>query len=205
MTSDAETPAPKQQHGPGVLVDLGPLILFILAYWWKGVFLATGVFMAATAAALIWSKVKYGKISPLLMFSGVTVLIFGGLTIWLHDPRFIKIKPTVYYVAVAAILFFGIITKRPTLKTVMETAYPDLSDKCWHILTRNFAFFFLVMALANEIVWRTTAPNPDSNMSFWLGYKLWGAFPATLLFGLVHVPMIIRESPSLRDDSTEQG
>ncbi len=185
---------PAAHHGPGPLVDLGPLILFILAYWWKGVFLATGVFMLATAAALIWSKLRYGKVSALLMFSGIMVMVFGGLTIWLNDPKFIKIKPTIYYVVVAAILFGGIWTKRPTLKTVMATAYPDLSERGWHILTRNFGFFFIALAIANEVVWRTTSPNPDSPMGFWLGYKLWGAFPATLLFGFAHIPMILRES-----------
>jgi intracellular septation protein len=189
-----EPNAPKQQETGGVLIDLGPLILFILAYWQFGVFVATGVFMLATAAALVWSKIRYGKISPLLVFSGVMVLVFGGLTLLLRDPAFIKIKPTIYYLTVAGILFYGTITKKPTLKIVMSAAYPDLDERGWEILTRNFAFFFVVMAIANEVVWRS------SDTGFWLGYKLWGAFPATLLFGFAHIPMILRRSPSLAED-----
>lgn len=189
-------PTHKPQEGAGLLVDLGPLILFIIAYWLKGVIPATLVFMVATAAAMLWSKIKLGSISPLLMFSGVMVLVFGGLTVYLNDERFIKIKPTIYYVLVATILFYGTLRKRPTLKAVMASAYPELRDSGWHILTRNFAWFFLAMAVANEIVWR------NSSTGFWLGYKLWGALPATLIFGMINIPMILRHSDeSAAEDS----
>jgi intracellular septation protein len=187
MTNAKTTPAEKPS-GSSLLIDLGPLALFLLAYWLSNIFTATMVFMAATAAALIWSKIKFGKISTLLLFSGAMVLVLGGLTIFLHDKTFIKMKPTIYYSVVASILFFGVITKRPTLKAVMGTAYPNLRDHGWHVLTRNFAWFFVAMAIANELVWR------NSSDAFWLGYKLWGALPATFLFGACNIPMILRHS-----------
>jgi intracellular septation protein len=191
-------PAPKAAAAPesaGILIDLGPLVLFLISYWMFGVFVATSIFMLATAAALLWSKIKIGKISTLLFFSGVMVLLFGGLTLLLHDESFIKMKPTLYYLMVSGILFFGVYSGRPTLKAVMETAYPGLRDSGWQILTRNFAWFFIAMAIANEIVWR------NSSTGFWLGYKLWGALPATLIFGMANVPMILRHSDEDVDDA----
>ena len=183
------TDATKQASPPPNLwVDLGPLALFLLAYWLTNVWVATGVFMLATLSALIWSKLRHGSVSVLLMFSGVMVLLFGGLTIWLHDESFIKMKPTLYYAMVAGILFFGTATKKPTLEKVMAHAYPELSAEGWHKLTRNFAWFFVVMALLNEAVWR------NSSTGFWLGYKLWGALPLTFLFGAANIPMILRHS-----------
>ncbi len=173
---------------PNLLVDLGPLAVFLLTYWLINVWVATGAFMVATLAALIWSKLRHGSISVLLMFSGVMVLFFGAMTIWLHDETFIKMKPTLYYAMVAGILFFGTLTKKPTLEKVMAHAYPELSQAGWHKLTRNFAWFLVVMAILNEIVWR------HSSTGFWLGYKLWGAMPLTLLFGAANIPMILRHS-----------
>ena len=181
-------PDPKAAPPPNLIVDLGPLVLFLLTYWLANVWVATGVFMVATLGALIWSKLKHGSVSVLLMFSGVMVLVFGGLTIWLHDETFIKMKPTLYYAMVAGILFFGTLTKKPTLERVMAHAYPELSQQGWHLLTRNFAWFFVGMALLNELVWR------NSSTGFWMGYKLWGALPLTFLFGAINIPMILRHS-----------
>ena len=171
-----------------LLLDLGPLIVFFVAYWLTGkqIILATGIFMAATAAAMLYSRIKTGRISPMLWFSGVMVLGFGSLTIWLHDATFIKIKPTIYYLMVSAILFFGLWTGRPTLKVVLGSAYPGLSERGWALMSRNWAVFFLVMAAANEAVWRSTSTD------FWLGYKLWGALPATLLFAAANIPMLMK-------------
>ena len=170
-----------------VAIDLGPLLVYLLAYWFtKHVILSTAAFMGATALAILASKLLHGRISAMLWFSGVMVLVLGGLTVWFHDPRFIQMKPTIYYLMVAAILAFGMITDRPMLKMVLGQAYPGLSDIGWAKLTRNWAIFFVLMAIANEAVWRSTS------MDFWLGYKLWGAMPATLLFAIANIPMLMR-------------
>ncbi len=95
-------------------------------------------------------------------------------------------KPTAYYLLVAGILGFGLITKRPTLQLVLGSAYPGLSAIGWAKLTRNWALFFVIMAIANEAVWRNTS------MEFWLGYKLWGAMPATFLFAIANLPMLMK-------------
>jgi intracellular septation protein len=185
----------EQEVSPGLrlALDLGPLIIFFAAYYFtsKNVFIATAIFMAATVMAMVISRVKTGKISAMLLFSGVMVLGFGGLTIWLHDESFIKIKPTLYYVMVAGILFFGLVTGRPTLKLVLGHAYPGLTERGWNLLSRNWAIFFLVLAASNELVWRTMSTE------FWLGYKLWGALPATIVFALANLPMLNRHGLAL--------
>ena len=173
--------------GMKLVIDLGPLLVWLLVYFTtKNILLSTGVFMAATMIAILLSWIAYRKLSPLLIFSGAMVLGFGGLTLWLQDPQFIQMKPTAYYLLVAVILGFGMFTGRPTIKLVLGHAYPGLTDLGWSKLTRNWAIFFVAMAIANELVWRTTS------MSFWLGYKLWGAMPATLLFAIANVPMLMK-------------
>ena len=178
-------------------IDLGPLIIFFAVNAWLGIFAATGAFMAAIAAAMIVSKIKYRHISPMLWFSGVMVLVLGGITLWLHDETFIKIKPTIYYTTVAALLLFGLYTGRNLLKAVLGTAYPGLSERGWQLLTRNWAVFFLVMALINEAVWRTTSTE------FWIGFKLWGFLPATFIFALANVPMLMRHGMQLEKAKEE--
>ncbi len=187
-------------------LDLGPLLIFFLAYWLSGknVFVSTGIFMAATLAAMLVSLLKAGKVSAMLLFSGLMVMGFGALTIWLHDETFIKIKPTLYYVLIAGILFFGLISGRPTLKLVLGSAYPGLTEQGWTLLSRNWAIFFIVLALANELVWR------NSSTSFWLGYKLWGALPATILFAIANIPMLMRhglnaDKARVEDEIPPQG
>jgi intracellular septation protein len=180
------------QGGAKLLIDLGPLLVFFLVNFLAPVpsvlkiFVATGAFMIAMVVAMIFSALRYGRISPLLLFSGVMVVILGGLTIWLHDERFIKMKPTIYYVFVAALLAFGLFTDRPILQRVLGSTYPGLNEAGWTKLTRNWAIFFAFMAVLNEAVWR------NSSTDFWVGFKLWGALPLTFLFAAANIPMLLR-------------
>jgi len=182
-----------------VLIDIGPLLVFFLVNFVAPVpsaikiFVATGAFMAAMVAALVFAAVRYRYVSPLLLFSGVMVVVLGGLTIWLHNETFIKVKPTVYYALVAALLTFGLATGRPLLKLVLGSAYPGLDEEGWRKLTRNWAIFFAIMAVVNEAVWR------NSTTDFWIAFKLWGAIPATLLFAVANVPMLVRHGLSTDD------
>lgn len=175
-----------------LVIDLGPLLVFFAVNFGGSsfgpakIFVATGAFMVAMMAALVFSAVRYKHISPLLLFSGVMVVILGGLTIWLHNETFIKVKPTIYYLVVAGLLAFGLATGRNLLKMVLGSAYPGLSEEGWRKLTINWAVFFAVMAGVNELVWRNTSTD------FWIGFKIWGAIPATLLFAAANVPMLMR-------------
>jgi len=189
----------KKQEPTGasrLLIDLGPLIVFFAANYLAPVpqiakiFVATGAFMAAMVAAMLYSQIRFRTISPLLWFSGIMVVIMGGLTIWLHNESFIKLKPTIYYVFVAALLGFGLWTKRPILQSVLGSTYPGLDETGWNKLTRNWALFFLVMAAINEAVWR------NSSTEFWIGFKIWGALPLTFIFALANVPMLMKHGLS---------
>jgi len=185
--------AKAQPHGGAkLLIDLVPLLVFFLVNFLAPVpalakiFVATAAFMVAMVVAMIFSALRYHRISPLLWFSGVMVVILGGLTIWLHDRTFIQMKPTIYYALVAGLLTFGLVTGRPLLQQVLGSTYPGLDEQGWRKLTRNWAIFFALMAILNEAVWRNTSWN------FWLGFKVWGALPLTFLFAAANIPMLLR-------------
>ena len=189
--------------GLKLLIDIGPLVVFFAANYLAPVpgplkiFFATGAFMIAMVAAMLVSQIKYKHISPLLWFSGLMVVVLGGLTIWLHNETFIKMKPTIYYLFVAGLLGFGLATRRPFLKTVLGSAYPGLDAEGWTKLTRNWALFFLGMAVVNEGVWR------NSSTEFWIGFKLWGMLPLTFLFAALNVPMLMKHG--LTKDEAEDA
>ena len=184
------TAATKPEPGPllRLALDLGALPVYFLAYGLTGknIYAATAIFMAATGATMLFSLLRFGRISPMQIFSAAMVLVLGGLTLWFHEDWFIKVKPTIYYLMVSGILWFGLWTGRPTLKLALGTAYPGLDARGWVLLSRNWALFFIAMAGANELVWRTTSTG------FWLGYKLWGAMPATMIFALANMPMLMK-------------
>jgi intracellular septation protein len=188
------------QGGTKLLIDVGPLLVFFLVNFLAPVpavakiFVATGAFMVAMIAAMLLSAIRYRRISALLWFSGVMVVILGGLTIWLHDETFIKMKPTIYYVLVSALLAFGLATDRPLLQRVLGSTYPGLDERGWTKLTRNWALFFAFMAVLNEAVWR------NSSTSFWIGFKLWGALPLTFLVAAGNIPMLLKHG-LMKDDA----
>ena len=204
MTDEPAAPGPKPPGaGARLAIDLGPLLVFFLANFFAPVpqalriFVATGAFMVAMVIAMLVSQIRYRHISPLLWFSGLMVVVLGGLTIWLHDETFIKIKPTIYYSIVAALLLFGMYSGRNLLKMVLGSAYPGLSERGWRLLTRNWALFFLVMAVLNEAVWRTTTTDT------WVAFKLWVFLPATFLFAIANVPMLMRHGLALEEPADE--
>ncbi|KQM65677.1 septation protein A [Sphingomonas sp. Leaf17] len=198
MTTKTSAPLPT---GLRMAIDYGPLVLFFAVNFLAPgtthtrVIAATATFMAATLVAMIVSKVKAGHIAPMLWMSGGLVLVFGGLTIYFNDDTFLKMKPTLVYAMFASILGFGLLTGRPLLKSLLESTYPGLSAHGWRKLTRNWALFFVFMACLNEIVWR------NSSWNFWVGFKLWGAVPMTLIFAMANVPMLMRHGLKVGTDT----
>ncbi|MGU3314715.1 inner membrane-spanning protein YciB [Sphingomonas sp. M6A6_1c] len=175
--------------GTGFLSDLDRAGALVIAK----VIVATTAFVIATVIAMVVSKSRLGTISPMLWISGGFVVVFGGLTVWFHDPKFIQMKPSFVYGMFAAVLAFGLITGRPLLQGLLGTAYPGLNADGWRKLTRNWALFFVGMAALNEAVWRNT------NWDFWVGFKLWGAIPLTLLFAFANIPMLLRHGLNTED------
>ena len=190
-----------EPQGAGkLIIDLGPLLVFFLVNFLAPVpavlkiFVATGAFMVAIVAAMLFSAIRYRRISPLLWFSGIMVLVLGGLTIVLHKEWIIKIKPTIYYTILAGTLGFGLATHRPLLQQVLGSAYPGLDAEGWRKLTRNWALFFAFLAVVNEAVWR------NGSTDAWIAFKLWFVAPATLVFAAANIPMLLKHG-LMRDET----
>ncbi len=191
-TNETNTAKPAPSPGLRMLIDFGPLAVFFAVNSFMGgpqltrMLAATAAFMVAIFLAMGLSLWKTRHISPMLWISGLLVLVFGGLTLWFHDETFIKIKPTLVYSMFAIVLTYGLITKKPLLQMLLESAYPGLTARGWQLLTINWAVFFVAMAVLNEIVWRT------QSWDFWVAFKLWGVVPLTLLFAIGNVPLLLR-------------
>ena len=201
---------PKEPGNLGLALDFGPLLIFFLVYRLAGpvdnpvqaiksIIAGTGAFMVAIAVALAVSKWRLGRISPMLWISAVLVLGFGGLTIYFHDQRFIQIKPTIIYVLFAAGLFGGLVMKKPLLKYLLQAAYDGLDDRGWMKLTRNWAVFFLVLAVANEVMRATFDFNT------WLTLKVWGVTVCSFLFAIANMPMMLRHGLSVGEELVEDA
>ena len=164
-------------------LDLGPLLLFFAVNAWYGIFAATGVFMAAIMAALAASRVLTGQFAKMPLVTAVFVLVFGGLTLWLQDETFIKIKPTIIYLLFAGLLLGGLALKRNFLETLMGEAF-SLTQQGWRMLTLRWAGFFVVLAVVNEIVWRSYSTDT------WVAFKTFGFLPLTLLFAAAQIGLL---------------
>ncbi|WP_068073045.1 inner membrane-spanning protein YciB [Novosphingobium lentum] len=185
-------------------VDFGPLLVFFLAYRYfsppKGdnglgavvaVTKSTIAFMVATVVALAVSKWRLGKISPMLWLSTVLILAFGALTVWLGDPDYIQMKPTAVYLLFAGILFGGLLRGKAMLRTLLQSAFDGLDDAGWLKLSRNWAVFFLVLAVVNEIL-RHFYNKSNGGFETWLWIKVWGVTALSFLFTFAQVPMLLR-------------
>ncbi|WP_374386260.1 septation protein A [Sandaracinobacter sp.] len=182
-------------------VDLGPLLIFFAAYSRWDIYVGTAAFMAATAAAMAAAWALTRHIPAMTWFSAALVGVFGGLTLWLHDETFIKMKPTIVFLIFSGVLAFGLIRGRNYLRTLLGSALPGLSDTGWTMLTRRWSLFFLALAIANELLWRFFATDS------WLHFKIWGDTLLTFLFALAQVPLMLRHGLNLKDspeDSSEK-
>lgn len=167
------------------VVELGPLVVFFITNAQLGIFWGTGAFMVATVIALAVSWAVLGRIPVMPLVSGAFILVFGGLTLWLQDELFIKLKPTIVNGLFAAILLGGLATGRTFLQVVFEDVV-RLTDEGWHKLTLRWGLFFVALAVINEIVWRNFSTD------FWVSFKIFGIMPLTFVFALAQVGLLKR-------------
>lgn len=167
------------------VIEIGPLVLFFLVNAKAGIFVATQVFMVTIVISLSLSYYLDRRIAIMPLVTGIVVLIFGGLTIYLENDLFIKLKPTIVNLLFAAILAGGLIAGKPFLQIAFGSAF-QLTASGWRTLTLRWAGFFVVMAVLNEIVWRNFTTD------FWISYKLLGALPLTVVFALSQTPLLLR-------------
>ncbi|MDA8870361.1 septation protein A [Rhizobiaceae bacterium] len=198
---------PKVAPGLKLALELGPVAAFVLAYnfgerlvpmlgltgiWEKPIFLATGVIMVATIISILASWMLTRSLPAMPLVTLVVVTIFGGLTLYLQDDAFIKLKPTIINTLFGIVLLGGLAFGKSFLKMVMDSAM-QLDDEGWNKLTFRWGLFFLVLAVVNEIVWR------NFSESFWVGFKLWGMSGLTFLFVLTQTPLILKHE--IKDDA----
>lgn len=166
-------------------VDFGPLIVFFSAYYIGDLLTATAALMVATAVALAVALWVERRVPPMPLITAAIVGIFGGLTLWLEDDTFIKMKPTIVMGLLAAILLAGLAFGRPLLKPLLGTAW-QMTDAGWRALTLRFGLFYIAMAFLNELVWRTQSE------SFWVTFKVFGIMGLTLVFVIAQAPLMTR-------------
>ena len=184
----ADVPAPRRKAlNPMVkfAVELGPLALFFISYSRLGIFAATGVLMASVLVTLAVSYAMLRRFPIMPLVTAAIVLIFGSLTLVLHDETLIKIKPTALYLLFGAALFVGLWLRKPLLKILFDGAL-HVTEEGWRRLTWRWAFFFIGLAILNEIVWRTQTTD------LWVKFKTFGFLPLTLLFAVSQAPLIMR-------------
>jgi intracellular septation protein len=198
----------RQEVGPllKLVLELGPLLVFFfanargewllakfpaLAVLGGPIFVATALFMVATATALAvsWALTRTIPIMPLV--SGVVVFVFGALTLWLQDDVFIKMKPTIVNTLFGVVLLGGLLFGKSLLGYVFDSAF-KLDAEGWRKLTFRWGLFFLFLAVANEVVWRNFSTDT------WVAFKVWAIMPITLVFTMTQLPLIMRHS-------TEEG
>jgi intracellular septation protein len=179
-------------------IELGPLLVFFGVNAAAGIYAATAAFMAVTLVALAAAWLRYHKLPVMLLVSGAVVLVFGTLTLYLHDDSFIKLKPTIVYLTFAAFLGVGLWLKRPVLELLLGSVF-NLTEPGWRKLTLRWALFFIAMAVLNELVWRNVSTNA------WVSFKAFGFLPLTFLFALAQMPLMQRYSddPDRKDTEPE--
>jgi intracellular septation protein len=168
-----------------LLVEWGPLVAFFIANAKGGIFWGTGVFMAATAMALGLSWTLTRKLALVPLISAGFVAVFGGLTLWLQNETFIKVKVTLVNALFGTVLLTGLCFGKQFLKHVLGEAV-KMDDEGWRILTLRWGVFFFALALLNEIVWRTVSTD------LWVNFKVFGILPITLVFAISQAPLMNR-------------
>ena len=201
-------PQPKKSAGSSwlsVAIDYGPLLVFLLVYRSMApeetsaagellaIMYGTGAFMVAAIIALIASRSLLGKVSPMLWFSTALIVGFGALTILFGDPTFVQIKPTIIYSIFGIALLVGWQMGKPLLKILLEAAFEGLTEEGWLKLSRNWGFFFLILAALNEGL------RAYLDFEGWLWAKFWVFLPLTFLFTFANIPMLLKHGLAVED------
>lgn len=201
MSETMQPPAGAAEKGKAVnpllklALEFGPLAIFFFANSYgdrllgvaedRRIFVATGIFIAASLIALALSRALMGYLPRMAIVNAIVVTVFGGLTLALDDAFFIKVKPTIVNALFGSVLLGGLFFGRSLLSLVLETVL-QLDEEGWRKLTFRWGLFFFVLAAINEVVWRTQTQD------FWVAFKVWGVMPLTMAFALAQTPLILK-------------
>jgi len=192
-----------------LVLELGPLVIFFFVnakgaflterfgigdLFPQPIFLATAVFMVVMLASITISWIISRHLAIMPLITGIVVLVMGGLTLWLQDDTFIKVKPTIVNVFFGAVLLIGMAFGRSFLAYVFDAAFA-LDNEGWRKLTLRWGLFFFFLAGLNELVWRTQSTD------FWVAFKVWGTMPLTMIFALAQLPLMQRHMVQDHEDS----
>lgn len=169
------------------LVEMGPLVVFFLVNSRAGIYWGTGCFVAATMASLLASRFLFGRVPVMPLVSGVVVLVFGGLTLWLQDDLFIKLKPTIVNAIFASVLFGGLLYGKSLLRYLFGDVFA-LDEEGWRKLTFRWACFFVFLAILNEFAWRLLTTDQ------WVTFKVFAIMPITMAFAISQVGLLQRHA-----------
>jgi len=170
---------------PKLLIELGPLLVFFAGNAAGGIYFGTAAFMVATLISLAAAWLLYHKVPIMPLVSGAIVLVFGGLTLYLRDDTFIKLKPTIVYSMFAVLLAGGFLLRKPVLELLLGPVF-NMTEEGWRKLTLRWIAFFIAMAVVNELVWRNFSTDA------WVSFKAFGFLPLTFLFAMAQVPLMQR-------------
>lgn len=217
MTLPAAPPKRSENALIKLALEMGPLLVFFLANSkpdlfrplfrpllpptlmegpQTSIFVATAAFMIAMLLSLVLTKALMGKLPIMPLVSGAVVLVFGGLTLWLKDDLFIKLKPTIVNALFGTVLLGGLAFGKPLLPYVLDSVF-QLTAEGWRKLTLRWGLFFFVLAAINEIVWRLFSTD------FWVAFKVWGVMPLTMAFAVAQVGLL--QAYALNEEDRAQG
>lgn len=210
QAADTNQPEVEPSQLLKLALELGPLVVFffanargdLIASWlpfmagMQPIFIATASFMIATVIALTVSRIKFGKLPVMPLVSGVVVFVFGGLTLYLQDDTFIKMKPTIVNSLFGSILLIGLLFGKSLLGYVFDSVF-QLTAEGWRILTKRWGIFFFVLAIINEVVWR----NFSTDM--WVNFKVFGVMPLTMIFGAAQMSLLTKYAPDAQKNAAE--
>ena len=217
MTDTASEPASKPDKalpkGAGnIWTDIGPVLAFVLVYNGvlqfpenngplskeNAIFWGTGVFMAGVAAAISWTLMKGRKLPPMLIITGVVVMVFGGLTLWLQDRQFAYYKPTIINALFCVTILGSLAIGRNIWKTAFDHAF-HMSDKAWTVFALRWAGFYALLAVLNEIIWR------NFSEAFWANSKIFLSIPLAIGFMALNLPFLMKHAIEQPEDKKEAG
>lgn len=177
-----------------LVLEMGPLVLFFFTNWKFGIFPATAVLMAGVVASLAASWILTRHLPVMPVVTAVAVVFFGGLTFVFHDDLFIKLKPTIVNAIFGTALLGALAFGKPLLPVVLDSML-QLTEAGWRKLTLRWGLFFYLLAIVNEVVWRTQTTD------FWVSFKAFGIMPLTIVFALLQVPLIMKHE--LKDGAAD--
>jgi intracellular septation protein len=168
-----------------LVLDFLPLAVFFLAFKWLNVYYATGALLAVTVGILVYTYLLERRILLAPLITAIVVLIFGGLTLWLHNENFIKMKPTLINFIFAGVLLGGCVFKKGLMEPLLGTAL-QLNERGWFILSRRWGFYFLFLGCLNEYVRRSYST------AIWVDFKVFGLMGLTMLFALAQTGIMLK-------------